>query len=61
MPHPNWPFFIFPPQLSDQQLRDLLLMLRSLIDFIEQHYGEQLQHSDPRQTSLDLWDDELPF
>ena len=56
------PWFIFPPQLSDKQLQELLLLLKTLTRVIEQHYAEQrLCHENP-QTALDFGDeDDLPF
>ena len=56
------PIILFPPQLSDQQLQDLLQLLQSLIRLIEHHYADQLLRADTQQTSLDLFDEhDVPF
>ena len=56
------PWIIFPPQLSDQQLHELLLLLKTLTRVIEQHYAEQRYSADEQQTTLDFGDEyDLPF
>ena len=56
------PAILFLPQLSDHNVHELLQWLRTLMDTLERYYADQLSRPDPRQTQLNLWDEEdIPF
>jgi len=56
------PTILFPPALSDHDVHELLQWLQTLLRTIDGYYADPWPRSDPRQTRLDLWEeDDVPF